>query len=569
MHLPNVFEWNLRRVMEYVVLGLALFCFVAVIFVREAYQAKKKEKQFVDWLYHNYGKLPERELTKERYSRVSSYYERHRREGQIDDITWNDLNMDDFFKQINYTFSASGEEYLYYTLRDATKTKEELEHLEEVVTFFMEHPHERVQTQLLMRDLGFTGKFSLYDYLDNLDYLGERNSRKDLFLDFLFVPLIVLLFFNLQMALLGMVALMVYNITSYFREKKEIEPYVVSFSYVMRLMKMSGKLCKLDMPACREHQQVIKEHNRKLQSVKTGSFWVMWQTSGNILDIIIDYVRMIFHLDIIIFNHMLAHVREHVADIDAIIEQVGYLETAVAIGAMRTSMEEGYCVPTFCESKGLTLVDAYHPLLSHPVKNSIQVTRGVLLTGSNASGKSTFLKTIALNAIMAQSLHTCAAGRYEAPLYRIFSSMSLKDDIASGESYYIVEIKSLKRILDVAVSGERKVLCFVDEVLRGTNTVERIAASTQILKSLTGENLVCFAATHDIELTELLKGEYENYHFEEDIREGDIFFPYKLLAGKATTRNAIKLLEIMGYAPHLVESARNLAEHFMITGKWV
>ena len=89
------------------------------------------------------------------------------------------------------------------------------------------------------------------------------------------------------------------------------------------------------------------------------------------------------------------------------------------------------------------------------------------------------------------------------------------------------------------MDGEGKVLCFVDEVLRGTNTVERIAASTQILKSLCHPGVLCFAATHDIELTELLQKDFDNYHFEEDIRDGDIFFNYRIKEGRATTRNAI------------------------------
>ena len=207
-------------------------------------------------------------------------------------------------------------------------------------------------------------------------------------------------------------------------------------------------------------------------------------------------------------------------------------------------------------------------MIQEPVKNSISTDRGVLLTGSNASGKSTFLKTMALNAILAQTIHTCLAGCYEAPFFRVLSSMALRDDLGSGESYYIVEIKSLKRILDASAGEDVPLLCFVDEVLRGTNTVERIAASTQILKSLSGRNILCFAATHDIELTELLKEEYNNYHFEEEIRDGDIFFNYKLMSGKATTRNAIKLLELMGYDEKIIQEAVGQAEHFIRTGSW-
>lgn len=142
-----------------------------------------------------------------------------------------------------------------------------------------------------------------------------------------------------------------------------------------------------------------------------------------------------------------------------------------------------------------------------------------------------------------------------------------------GESYYIVEIKSLKRILDVARQHEENprtnpVLCFVDEVLRGTNTVERIAASTKILQSLHRPGVLCFAATHDIELTELLAECYDNYHFEEEIEEGDILFNYVLRTGKAVSRNAIRLLGIIGYEEAIIEEAEGLASHFLNTGSW-
>ena len=282
---------------------------------------------------------------------------------------------------------------------------------------------------------------------------------------------------------------------------------------------------------------------------------------------------MTMHIDIILFNRMLGKLRCHVEDIDSLITNIGYVETAIAVGNFRHSLKEGWCVPEFVENSFtndeiLVIKDGYHPLIDNPVKNSIATDKGVLLTGSNASGKSTFLRMVAVNAILAQTIHTCMADEYKAPLFYICSSMSLKDNLESGESYYIVEIKSLKRVLQSAETENRRVLCFVDEVLRGTNTVERIAASTQILKSLATDEYLCFAATHDIELTQLLIDRYNNYHFEEEIVDGDILFPYKLMEGKATTRNAIKLLQIMGYEDAIIEDATRLAEHFVTFGTW-
>lgn len=615
--------------METLVFLAAMAAFVLVIFVSESMRTKKEEKRFTESLYHDYEKLSRKEYALERFIRMGSFFDRHQSQGQLDDITWNDLGMDDLFKRMNYTLSASGEEYLYYTLRTLKQDEGELAHLEEVIRFFGEHPETRVRVQLAMNRLGNTGKYSLYDYLDNLDLLGERSGRKHLLLDFLFVPLIGLLWVNFSVAILGIVILVIYNILSYFKEKGEIDPYIASFSYVMRLLRCCEELGKLDVPVCAAEWEQMRQAGRQLQGMKHNSFWVMspyrGNSSGDVLAIVLDYIRMVFHVDLIKFDSMLRTLRGHMGDVDALIEVVGYVETAIAIWIFRESLAreevaavaaaeaenlagddaaedgawkngapegdndsqrngapegdnnsqrngvsrgKGWCTPDFGAGAGLELEEGYHPLLTKPVKNGISTSRGVLLTGSNASGKSTFLKMVALNAILAQTIHTCAADNYRAPFYQVYSSMALRDDMESGESYYIVEIKALKRILDAAGTKQAPILCFVDEVLRGTNTVERIAASTQILKSLRRTGILCFAATHDIELTDLLRDEFDNYHFEEDVAEGDVVFNYKLKEGKATTRNAIKLLELMGYDRDVIERASAQAERFVASGVW-
>ena len=140
------------------------------------------------------------------------------------------------------------------------------------------------------------------------------------------------------------------------------------------------------------------------------------------------------------------------------------------------------------------------------MKNSINADKSVLLTGSNASGKSTFIKSIAINSIFAQTIHTVLADSYTSSFYYIYSSMALRDDLQNNESYYIVEIKSLQRILEKAAQSDVPVLCFIDEVLRGTNTLERIASSSEIVGVLLArKGAMCFAATHDVELTNMLK----------------------------------------------------------------
>lgn len=551
----------------------ALAAFVLFVFILEACRARKAGKKFVQELYQDYFKISEKKYSPERYAKIASYYLRHKEDGQIDDITWGDLEMDGLFLRMNYTLSASGEEYLYYALRTLRQNAGELEHFESIVDFFGKNPDERVRFQFRMNQLGYTGKYSLYDYIDNLNYLGERSNRKHIAADLLFPVMIGMLWINFSLGIMGLVALIIYNIVTYFGEKSQIDPYITSFAYILRLMEVCDSAEKLKLSACGEELERIRFHRKKLKGMERNSFWVTasnrgGNAAGDILSALMDYVRMVFHVDLIKFNNMLRFLRGHTEDVDVIIGTLGYLETAVAVWIFRQSLENGWCLPEFTEEETVELREGYHPLLGNPVKNSIRTERGVLLTGSNASGKSTFLKTVAVNAVLSQSVNTCAADQYRAPFFHLYSSMALRDDMEGGDSYYIVEIKALKRILDAAASGERPVLCFVDEVLRGTNTVERIAASTQILRSLGGAGIFCFAATHDIELTGLLEGEFENYHFEEDVREGDIFFSYRLHAGKATTRNAIRLLELMGYDEEIVEKAARQAENFLETGVW-
>ena len=127
----------------------------------------------------------------------------------------------------------------------------------------------------------------------------------------------------------------------------------------------------------------------------------------------------------------------------------------------------------------------------------------------------------------------------------------------SGESYFIKEIKYLNRIIQ-SLSEERLIICAIDEILRGTNTEERIAASASILKYLNNKNCIAIVASHDIELTQILSGLYDNYHFCEQIQENDIIFEYKIHEGAATTKNAIKLLELTHFPKEIISNAKNL-----------
>lgn len=563
--------------MEYLILSGAMVIFVVLVMGKEYLNSKKYRKKILDELYQSYGTSAERNYKPGEMDHIMMYYHKHPVPHQIDDITWNDLNMDQIYQTINTSCSAAGDEYLYYRLRTPVYDAGEIEKLEHKIYFFMEHEKERHDVQSAFYALGRTGKYSIYEYLEYLDDLGERKNFKYLFFDLLFLVCIGLMFLSPVYGIVLLLVVLCHNIIVYFKEYKQIEPYITSFRYIRRLLECVEQIQNLSLTAFSREQEELIRCYQSLKNFRRSSYLVLSSNKGNSnpLEIVLDYLRMCFSLDLIQFNKALRAVRGHMDEIDEMITLLGQMETAVVIGSYRNSLQEGCCIPVIHyeeqAEKKLMIQDVYHPLLTNPVKNSLQAERGVLLTGSNASGKSTFLRTVAISALFAQTIHTCSASYYEAPVFRIYSSMSLKDNLLGGESYYMAEIKSMKRILDQSrIAGNEKmhVLCFVDEVLRGTNTVERIAASTRIMQMFADEQTLCFAATHDVELTKLLEDRYDNYHFEERIEEADIYFPYCLMKGPATSRNAIALLKMLGYDDRIISGAETMAENFLKTGKW-
>ena len=145
--------------------------------------------------------------------------------------------------------------------------------------------------------------------------------------------------------------------------------------------------------------------------------------------------------------------------------------------------------------------------------------------------------------------------------------MAIQDNVLDGDSYFIAEIKSLKRIIRLIEEG-KPCISFVDEILKGTNTIERIAASAAMMEWLSSNKGMNVIASHDIELTEMARHAYTNYHFRESIENGNVHFDYIVHPGPSITRNAIKLLELLSYPESITNKANGLAQHFAERREW-
>lgn len=551
-----------------VILGFLTF---AAFTIWELYKARKR---LYERIRRTYGKWPEREYDYDEFDAITHYYGLRKKDSlTIDDITWNDLDMDRIFMLLNHTWSCIGESYLYSMLRMPVLDEEILKERDRLADYFKSHPKERERIEYCFAKIGKTGFHSVFDYIYNLAELPVQNIWPHVVWIGAVLLAFASIFLNPAYGMLLFLAAMGGSWYYYYRKKKKIMPYVLSVNCLVQILKAADELVKIDVPELKDYQENIRQIKKRFQKLRRNTFFVVaggGAALGGLEKILIDYLNYSFHLDLIQFYRIKQEMASHMDDLERLIDAIGALECGTALASFRTMMEEGgICKPELQHTKEayLNIENIYHPLIQEPVKNSIETRKSVLLTGSNASGKSTFLKTVAINAILAQTVYTCMADSYRGSFFKIYTSMALRDDLLEKESYFIVEIKSLKRILDQA-EGKTPMLCFVDEVLRGTNTVERIAASSEILKSMAGEAILCFAATHDVELTHILEKDYENYHFQEEVKENDVLFNYWLYKGRAVSRNAIKLLEIMGYDRSIIMRAEKRAEDFLRSGEW-
>ena len=554
-----------------VMLGiLAVFVIIsAVIGFRDRKQFDAKERVK---LAGAFGKPGDKEYPEGRFRELQRCSER-RKPGDvfaIDEITWNDLDMDAIYRAMDITCSGAGEESLYNLLR-TPRTDGSIAVSEEGLKWWTQNEKERINVQRILQQLGRSSKYSLYDYLDLISGFEERSAAKELYAILLPAVSLGIMAVRPPAGIICLLLSFAVNIATYFRVKREIDPYLYVFRYVMRLLACGRSLAGEPFPHYEEEKNVMRSADRSLRGFSRGSGILLRGSGGisssNPADLMMDYLCILFHIDLIKFDTMLKELKGRQQEVESLIEAVGTIDAQISIASWRESLPF-YSIPDLCGSH-FEAEDLIHPLLKDPVPNSIAVSSPVLLTGSNASGKSTFLKASALAALLSQAVNTAPAASYRSCPYRIYTSMALRDDLVGGESYFIVEIRSLKRVLDAASgSSNVPVLCCVDEVLRGTNTTERISASAEILLYLAEKPMQIFAATHDLELTELLKEKYINYHFTETVDGEDVKFSYKLLKGPADSRNAIRLLRAMGYDPGIADRAQDRADHYTRTGRW-
>lgn len=229
-------------------------------------------------------------------------------------------------------------------------------------------------------------------------------------------------------------------------------------------------------------------------------------------------------------------------------------------------LQSNYSYPRFelSQKEPFIAKDLGHPLLAEnqKVTNHFRIHSAeetVLLTGSNMSGKSTFLRTLGVNVILAYTGAPVNASSFTLKPMRLFTCINVSDSLSDGFSYFYAEVRRLRQLLQATKESDRTpVLYLIDEIFRGTNNRERLIGSRSFVKALSQSAGFGVVSTHDLELVKLQDevDELKNYHFRETIEEGKMKFEYRIHEGPSPTTNALKIMQMEGLPVEQLEEQK-------------
>lgn len=527
------------------------FLFITALFIRTFFYFNKK--RLIKKINESWGKFSESPYDLETSQLYSLFNKQRETKGfySIDEETWKDLDLNELFQIVNRTITPIGSQILYDLLKHPVTNCAELDKREDIIATFSENISLRQNVhQALLPLAKIPAKYLAYSLWHPLPD-KPRYSFIFYFLSALsiWIPLLTLLNFIHWGFIVLVFAI---NSAVYYSYNKKLTEFVVSFKYLNPLISSSQKVVNFLPDEFNEIKIELRNELGYAKSIGKRVYSLQLEDSTNLFA---DYYNIYTLSSITTFFSVIGSLKKEIKSLRRIFEIVGYIDSLISIASYRKQFPN-YCLPNFSKSEIFNVVNISHPLVTNPVPNDFTFdTNCLLITGSNMSGKSTFLKTLGVNAILAQTFNMCFAEKYEAPFLKVISSIERRDDLINGKSYYMSEVESILRIIK-ASETEAVHLFLIDEIFRGTNSIERTAASIEVLRFLSNQKDHVVAATHDLQLTEILSSVYQNFHFREAMTETGLYFDYKLHPGKSSSKNAIALLEYVGYPKSIVAGAK-------------
>lgn len=535
-----------------------------VLFLTRNFIKKKQLKKLKASLYANWG-----QEKKDKYYNffvIRKYFDNNLHEAKayhlISEKSKLDLDIDEVFKFIDRTSSKIGQQYLYFKLR-TIGTLQELLKFNELTTIFQKDKEVCISCQLELSKLNTTNSYYLEELINGKQIEKPKNLWFIQGLTAFSISSIILSFF-FPVFILFLVPIFCINSVFHYKNKANVNYYLQGVSQLSKSLKVAKKLSKID--AIKTHYKdfsFIKKINAIMLKVEFIGFEKNLNNEWTFaIWLVIELFKILFNIEYLVFYSFLEAITKERKSIESLFIFIGTIDVSISTASLKSGNIK-ICTPTFNNQNELKVQEMYHPLIENCIANDVHlIDNSMLLTGSNMSGKSTFIRTVAVNSILAQTLNVCFASAYKAPFYKVYSSIRITDDLLDNTSYYLQEVLNIKELIDASLD-EKPCLFVLDEIFKGTNTIERISGGKAILSHLNKKQHTVLVSTHDIELTELLeKEQYKLFHFSEHIENDELFFDHKIKKGKLKTRNALKILALYNYPSEILVAAKKVERSY-------
>lgn len=336
------------------------------------------------------------------------------------------------------------------------------------------------------------------------------------------------------------------TISLFSTHKKDIESYTNILNLIENEEFESDLLKGLKKKLFNENKSAIKE----MKSLKSLVDW-LGDSSGNAYYLLLNVTIL---SDTFILRNLEEWRNLNGKNLKEWLEIMGEFEALSSISNLAFDFES-WCFPEICNEDKVEGEDVAHPMLgTKAVSNSFAldskngVSRKVaLITGSNMSGKSTFLRTIGVNLLLSYIGAPVCAKKFSCSIFSIYTCMRTKDNLEESISSFYAEILRIKILIEAAKNGE-KVFFLLDEIFKGTNSRDRHEGAKVLINQLVSNGAMGLVSTHDLELCDLEESRkwLKNYNFQEYYEDNKIKFDYKLREGRSKTQNAVHLMKLAG-----------------------
>ncbi|MEL7001306.1 MAG: DNA mismatch repair protein MutS [Bacteroidota bacterium] len=520
-----------------------------------------RKKKTTERLIKAFGKLKEGSFN---FGYIESYFHKkeiNSSEQALSDKTCDDLDFQELFMFLDRTSSKVGQQYFYSTLRSIRKDNIGAQY-DTLIEHFASNTEFRISVQLELDKLNNNGAFHIASLFQDSHLQRPKWFIIIQLLSLVSVVSLLAIPFYPVFFLVSL-GLFIINMIVHYWNKRNLPQYLSSIPQLLILNRVGKSLfAKSDLKSISPELPKSLNITDRIKN-RMSFFQLESRLQGDLESLawgLLELFKILFLLEPLLLFGILRQLDTKRQEIEELFKFVGIIDSLISIASLRAGLDE-YCVPSVSdESKSLIAKDIYHPLIIDCVKNDLSIkSKSILLTGSNMSGKTSFIRTIGLNVISALTINTCFAKEFRLTYLNILSAIRISDDLLNDKSYYFEEVLTIKEMITQS-KDDGACLFLLDEIFKGTNTVERIAAGKAVLSALNGGNNIVLVSTHDIELADLLKEEYDLYHFSEKVDDKNVDFDYKLKTGKLQKRNAIKILEINDYPKEIVSEAIQIAE---------